>query len=81
MNISYNWLSDYIDLSETPAELSQILTGIGLEVESIEEVEAIKGGLKGLVIGKVVECKPHPNSDHLSLTIVDLGNGELFSIV
>jgi phenylalanyl-tRNA synthetase beta chain len=81
MNISYNWLKEYIKLSETPEELSEILTGIGLEVESVDEVESIKGGLKGIVIGKVVECQKHPNSDHLSITKVDVGQPELLPIV
>ncbi len=81
MNISYNWLKEYVYLHETPQELEKILTSIGLEVESLEEVESIKGGLKGVVIGKVVECRPHPNSDHLHLTKVDVGTGELLDIV
>ncbi|MDD2564498.1 MAG: phenylalanine--tRNA ligase subunit beta, partial [Salinivirgaceae bacterium] len=81
MNISYNWLKKYIKITETPDELSAILTDIGLEVESIDEVESIKGGLKGIFIGKVMECKPHPDSDHLNLTKVDVGQGELLSIV
>ncbi len=81
MNISYHWLKEYIKITETPDELSAILTGIGLEVESVDEVESIKGGLKGVVIGKVVECHKHPNSDHLSLTKVDVGLPDLLPIV
>ncbi len=81
MKISYNWLKDYINLEETPEEVSKILTQTGLEVGSLEEVETIKGGLKGLVIGEVVTCEKHPNSDHLSKTTVNVGTGELLPIV
>lgn len=76
MNISYNWLKDYLQFDLTPQETSDVLTSIGLETESVEEIQTIKGGLEGLVIGKVLTCVPHPNSDHLSLTTVDIGNGE-----
>ena len=62
MNISYNWLKDYLDLSLTPEEVSSALTSIGLETGGIEEVQAVKGGLEGLVIGKVLTCEAHPNS-------------------
>ncbi|MDR3219475.1 MAG: phenylalanine--tRNA ligase subunit beta [Dysgonamonadaceae bacterium] len=75
MNISYNWLKDYIDFSLRPEELAVALTAIGLETGSIDEVESIKGGLKGLVTGKVLTCEAHPDSDHLHLTTVDLGDG------
>ena len=68
MNISYNWLKDYLDLSLTPEEVSSALTSIGLETGGIEEVQAVKGGLEGLVIGKVLTCEAHPNSDHLHIT-------------
>lgn len=81
MNISYNWLKEYIDFDLTPEELGAALTSIGLEVGTVEEVESIKGGLKGLVIGKVLTCVEHPNSDHLHITTVDLGNGEPTQIV
>ncbi len=81
MKISYNWLKDYINLEETPEEVSKILTQTGLEVGSLEEVETIKGGLKGLVIGEVVTCEKHQNSDHLSKTTVNVGSGELLPIV
>ena len=74
MNISYNWLKDYLDLSLTPEEVSSALTSIGLETGGIEEVQAVKGGLEGLVIGKVLTCEAHPNSDHLHITTVDLGD-------
>ncbi len=81
MNISYNWLKQYIDFNLTPEELAAALTSIGLETGGIEEVESIKGGLRGIVIGKVLTCEEHPNSDHLHITTVDLGNGEPTQIV
>ena len=81
MKISYKWLKDYIDFDLSPEEVSRILTDTGLEVEGLEEVESIKGGLKGVVIGKVLTCKPHENSDHLSVTTVDLGDGDTKQIV
>ncbi len=81
MNISYSWLKDYIALEQSPEEIAKILTQIGLEVGGIEEVETVKGGMKGLVIGEVVTCVPHPNSDHLSKTTVNVGTGNLLDIV
>ena len=81
MNISYNWLKDYLNLTLTPEEVSAALTSIGLETGGIEEVQTVKGGLEGLVIGKVLTCREHPNSDHLHITTVDLGNGEPVQIV
>lgn len=81
MNISYSWLKEYIDIDLTPDEVGEILTQTGLEVGGIEEVETVKGGLKGLLIGKVVTCESHPDSDHLSKTTVDVGTGELLPIV
>jgi phenylalanyl-tRNA synthetase beta chain len=81
MNISYKWLKDYIRLDESPEEVARILTQIGLEVGSLEEVETVKGGMRGLVIGEVVTCDKHPNSDHLSKTTVNIGTGELLPIV
>lgn len=75
MNISYNWLKDFLNLSLSPQETAAALTSIGLETGGIEEVQTIKGGLEGLVIGKVLTCVDHPNSDHLHITTVDLGNG------
>jgi phenylalanyl-tRNA synthetase beta chain len=77
MKISYNWLKQYISITQTPEEISQILTGIGLEVESLEKVLAIPGGLEGLVIGYVKECVQHPNADRLRVTKVDAGAEEL----
>lgn len=81
MKLSYNWLKSYIDLDKTPSELCKVLTGIGLEVAGMEEVESIKGGLAGVFIGEVVTCEPHPNSDHLSKTTVSIGSGEPLPII
>lgn len=76
MNISYKWLKHYIDTDLTPDEVSVALTSLGLEVGALERVETIRGGLRGLVVGHVLTCIEHPNSDHLHITTVDLGNGE-----
>jgi len=73
MKISLNWLKDYIDINETPEELAHLLTMTGLEVEGVETVETIRGGLKGVVIGEVLECSKHPNADKLRVTKVDIG--------
>ena len=81
MKISYNWLKEFIDTDKTPEEISKILTGTGLEVESLEKVQAIPGGLEGLVIGYVKECAAHINSDHLHVTKVDVGGAEDLQIV
>jgi phenylalanyl-tRNA synthetase beta chain len=81
MTVSYNWLSDYLPEIIEPEKLSQILTSIGLEVESLEKYESIKGGLQGVVIGQVIECFQHPNADKLRLTKVNIGNGEPLQIV
>lgn len=81
MNISYNWLKEYLDFRLSPEELAATLTSIGLETGGIEEVETIKGGLRGLVAGKVLTCANHPGSDHLHVTTVDLGDGEPHQIV
>ncbi|MDA3927831.1 MAG: phenylalanine--tRNA ligase subunit beta [Prolixibacteraceae bacterium] len=81
MNIAYSWLKEYIDTDLTPQEIGDILTQTGLEVGSIEEVETVKGGLKGLVIGEVLTCIPHPNSDHLSITTVDVDGEHVLPIV
>ena len=72
MNISYNWLKDYVNFDLSPEELSAALTSIGLETGGIEEVQTIKGGLNGLVIGKVLTCEDHPNSDHLHISNVQM---------
>ncbi|MDE7152630.1 MAG: phenylalanine--tRNA ligase subunit beta [Candidatus Amulumruptor sp.] len=83
MNISYSWLKRYISLpdSMTPQEIADDLTSIGLEVGTIEEVESIRGGLRGIVTGRVLTCIPHPDSDHLHITTVDLGGDEPETIV
>ncbi len=81
MTVSYNWLSEYLPEKIEPEKLSKILTSIGLEVESLEKYEDIKGGLKGLVTGEVVECTKHPDADKLSLTKVDIGTGEALQII
>jgi phenylalanyl-tRNA synthetase beta chain len=81
MTISYNWLSEYLPEKIEPERLSRILTSIGLEVESLETYENIKGGLKGLVIGQVLECEKHPGADKLSVTKVSTGNGDPLQIV
>ena len=81
MTISYNWLSEYINVKTDPRRLSEILTAIGLEVESMEHYEAVKGSLQGLVIGEVVACEKHPNADKLSLTKVHIGGAEQLQIV
>jgi phenylalanyl-tRNA synthetase beta chain len=81
MKISYNWLKAYLDFSIEPAELSRILTNTGLEVEGVENYEAVKGGLEGVVIGKVLTCKSHPNADKLTVTTVDIGEDEPVQIV
>jgi phenylalanyl-tRNA synthetase beta chain len=81
MTISYKWLSEYLPLTVEPERLARILTSIGLEVESFEKYEEIKGGLKGLVIGEVLSTEKHPNADKLTLTKVNIGNGEPLQIV
>ena len=81
MNISYNWLKRYID-TDLPAEkVAEVLTDIGLEVEGLEKIETVKGGLQGVVVGEVVTCTDHPDSDHLHLTTVDVGAAEPLQIV
>ena len=81
MNISYKWLKEYVDFDLTPQHVAEALTSCGLEVGGLEEVQTIRGGLKGLYVGKVLTCEPHPNSDHLHITKVDLGKGEPQQIV
>lgn len=81
MNISYNWLKEYVDFDLTPQQTCDALTSIGLEVDALEEHETIKGGLRGLVVGQVLTCEPHPNSDHMHICTVDEGNGEPVQIV
>ena len=81
MNISYNWLKDYLDFDLQPDEVAAALTSIGLETGGVEEVQTIKGGLEGLVIGEVLTCEEHPNSDHLHITTVNVGGAEPLQIV
>lgn len=81
MDITYSWLKEYVKFDLNPNEVAQILTNIGLEVEHQQDQEEIPGGLAGVVVAKVVECEPHPNSDHLHVTKVDCGSGELLQVV
>lgn len=81
MNISYKWLKRYIGVDNEPRELAAILTSTGLECDTVEEVESIRGGLRGIVVGKVLTCEAHPDSDHLHVTTVDVGSGEPLQIV
>ena len=81
MNVSYKWLKEYVDFDMTPQEVAAALTSVGLEVDAVEEVQSIKGGLEGLVVGEVLTCEPHPNSDHMHITTVDEGNGVVQQIV
>ena len=81
MKISYNWLKSYITTDLSPETISELLTGCGLEVENLEKWQSVKGGLKGIVIGEVLTCEKHPNSDHLSLTTVNTGGPEPLKIV
>lgn len=81
MTIAYNWLQEYIDILESPEEIAEVLTSTGLEVESVERFETVKGGLVGLVVGEVLTCGRHPNADKLSLTTVNVGGGKHLQIV
>lgn len=81
MKISYNWLKDYVNTALTPNELDDLLTFSGLEIEGVDKVETIKGGLEHVVIAQVITCEPHPDSDHLHLTTVDVGADEPLHIV
>ena len=81
MNISYNWLKEYLEFDLTPQEAADALTATGLEAGTVEEIQSVKGGLEGLVIGEVLTSEKHPNSDHLSLTTVNVGEGEPLNIV
>ncbi|MGB2252962.1 MAG: YtpR family tRNA-binding protein, partial [Flavobacteriaceae bacterium] len=74
MKISYNWIKQFLKIDLPPEQVSEILTDLGLEVEGIATFESIKGGLKGVVVGQVLECEQHPNADRLRVTQVDLGN-------
>ena len=81
MDISYNWLKRFIDFQLSPKDLAAALTSLGLECDKVEEIESIRGGLRGVVIGKVLTCEPHPDSDHLHVTTVDLGEESPVQIV
>ncbi len=81
MQISYNWLKNFVNITETPEEIGKYLTSIGLEVEGIEPFEQVKGGLRGIVIGEVITCEKHPNADKLSKTTVNIGAETLSPIV
>lgn len=81
MNVSYKWLKDYIDFNLTPEETAAALTSVGLEVDAVTEVPSIRGGLKGLVVGEVLTCVPHPNSDHMHVCTVNLGDNKVEQIV
>lgn len=81
MKISYNWLKQFVQIDKTPQELSLILTNVGLEVESVEKVQPVVGGLEGLVIGEVLTCVQHPNADRLRITTVNVGGKENLQIV
>ena len=81
MNISYNWLKEYVDFDLTAQEVADALTSIGLEVDGLEEVQSIKGGLEGLVVGHVLTCDVHPNSDHMHICKVNVGQEEPVQIV
>ncbi len=81
MNISYQWLKEYVDFDLTPEAVAEALTSIGLETGSVEEVQTIKGGLQGLVVGEVLTCEPHPNSDHMHITTVNIGAEEPIQVV
>ncbi|MBO7489070.1 MAG: phenylalanine--tRNA ligase subunit beta [Bacteroidales bacterium] len=81
MKISYNWLKDYVNTALTPNELDDLLTFSGLEIEGVDKVETIKGGLEHVIIAQVITCEPHPDSDHLHLTTVDVGANEPLHIV
>ncbi|MEZ4997885.1 MAG: phenylalanine--tRNA ligase subunit beta [Bacteroidales bacterium] len=81
MKISYNWLREYLDFNAGPDELSSVLTSLGLEVEGMEEWVSVKGGMKGVVVGRVLTCERHPDADRLSVTTVDAGGTEPLHIV
>ena len=81
MKISYKWLKTYLNIDITPERVAQLLTDCGLEVESLEKIESIKGGLQGVVVGEVMSCAKHPDADKLSITTVNVGDPELLHIV
>ena len=81
MKISYNWLKQFIKIDWDAEKTGNLLTDLGLEIEGIETFESVPGGLKGIVVGHVLECDQHPNADRLKITKVDIGNGEVVQIV
>jgi len=81
MKLSYNWLKDYLKCDLSPVQIAEAMTAIGIEVDGVEETEEIPGGLAGVVVAKVLECEPHPDSDHLHVTKVDAGCGEPLTVV
>ena len=81
MQISYNWLKRYIDIDFKPEMLGEMLTDLGLEVEGVEAYEKIPGNLEGLIVGEVMSVAKHPNADKLTLTEVDINNGEPLKII
>ena len=81
MNISYKWLKEYVDFDMTPQQVAAALTSVGLEVDAVEEVQSIRGGLQGLVVGHILTCEPHPDSDHMHVCTVDEGDGQPVQIV
>ena len=81
MKISYNWLKDYLKCDLSAAQTADALTSIGLEVDSVEQVESVPGGLAGVIVAEVVECYDHPDSDHLHITKLNTGEGGLLQVV
>ncbi|HEX8429340.1 MAG TPA: phenylalanine--tRNA ligase subunit beta, partial [Hymenobacter sp.] len=81
MKISFDWLRTLIPTDKPAVEVGKLLTGSGLEVEGIEELESVPGGLRGVVLGTVLTCEKHPDADKLSVTTVDVGDGTLRQIV
>ena len=81
MKISYNWLKDYLECDLAPEAVAEALTSIGLEVDSLEQIEEIPGGLAGVIVAEVVECVDHPDSDHLHITKLNTGEGDLLQVV
>ena len=81
MKLSYSWLKDYLKCDLTPAQVAEAMTSIGIEVDAVEQSEAVPGGLAGVVVAKVLECEPHPDSDHLHVTKLDTGSGEPLQVV
>ncbi|MBQ5411495.1 MAG: phenylalanine--tRNA ligase subunit beta, partial [Bacteroidales bacterium] len=81
MKLSYNWLKDYLECGLTPHQIADAMTDIGIEVDGVEEQEEIPGGLAGVVVAHVLECVPHPDSDHLHITKVDDGSPEPVTVV